>query len=61
MPTCVAAGGGSNGGAITASLRSPHPQALTLAYVPDAIVAIACATPTKCAAITPASTVSFVT
>jgi hypothetical protein len=60
MPTCVAAGGGSSGGAITSSLRSPHPKALTLAYVPDAIVAIACATPTKCAAITPASTVSFV-
>jgi photosystem II stability/assembly factor-like uncharacterized protein len=59
MPTCVAGGGGATGGAITTALRTAHPKALTLAYVPDAIVAIACATPTKCAAITAASTVSF--
>lgn len=59
-PTCVAAGGGTSGGAITSGLRTEHPTALTLAYVPDPIIAVACATPAKCAAITPASTVSFV-
>jgi hypothetical protein len=59
-PTCIAAGGGTGGGAITSGLRTLHPQALTLSYVPDPIVAVACATPAKCTAITPASTVSFV-
>jgi hypothetical protein len=60
VPTCVAAGGGTSGGAITSGLRTRSPTALTLAYVPDPIVAVACATPAKCTAITPASTVSFV-
>jgi hypothetical protein len=60
VPTCVVAGGGSGGGEIAVDVRTPHVRSLTLAYVPDPIVAAACATPVKCAAITPASTVSFV-
>jgi len=59
IPTCVAAGG-AQGGAITVDVRTHSPRALTLVYVPDPIVAVACATPVKCTAITEASTVSFV-
>jgi hypothetical protein len=33
---------------------------LTLAYVPNAVVGVACATPTRCAGVTPTSTISFV-
>ncbi|HEV3213470.1 MAG TPA: hypothetical protein VGZ03_08770 [Acidimicrobiales bacterium] len=60
VPTCVVAGGGAAGGEITVGVRTAHARPLTLVYVPDQIVAVGCATPVKCAAITPASTVSFV-
>ncbi len=33
---------------------------LTLAYVPNPVIGVACATPTRCAGVTPSSTVSFV-
>jgi len=59
MPTCVVAGG-TAAGEITVDVRTRNVRTLTLVYVPDPIVAVACATPVKCAAITPASTVSFV-
>jgi hypothetical protein len=57
IPTCLV-GGGSTAGAIASGVRTPHETTLTLAYVPDPVIAVACATPVKCAAITPASTVS---
>lgn len=60
VPTCVAAGGDAQGGTITVGVRTHSPQALTLVYVPDPILSVACATPVKCTAITEASTVSFV-
>jgi hypothetical protein len=60
VPTCVVAGGGAAGGEITVGVRTAHARALTLVYVPDQIVGVGCATPVKCTAITPASTVSFV-
>jgi hypothetical protein len=59
VPTCVV-GGGSGSGAITTGIRTTTAQQLTLAYVPDPVISVACATPVKCAAITPASTVSFI-
>ena len=59
VPTCVVGGSGVHGGAIATSVRTARPHLLTLAYVPDPVIAVACATPVKCAAITPASTVSF--
>jgi hypothetical protein len=60
VPTCVVAGGGTAGGAISTGVRAKSEHALTLAFVPDPVIGVACATPAKCAAITPASTVSFV-
>jgi len=60
VPLCVVTGGSAGSGAITADVRSHRPRHLTLAYVPDPVVGVACATPIKCVAITPASTVSFV-
>jgi photosystem II stability/assembly factor-like uncharacterized protein len=57
--TCLV-GGGTTGGAISTFVRLLHERPLTLAYVPDPVVAVACATPTRCVAITPASTVSVV-
>ena len=58
-PTCLVAGG-SSGGAISTFVQLRHEQPLTLAYVPDPVVAVACATPTRCVAVTQASTVSVV-
>jgi hypothetical protein len=59
VPTCVVAGG-AGAGEIAVDVRTPSARQLTLVYVPDPILAVACATPVKCAAITQASTVSFV-
>ena len=59
LGTCIAAGGAS-GGAI-ASFTRPHLEhVLSTQYVPDPVIAVACASPHRCAAITAASTVSFV-
>lgn len=57
--TCVAAGGGPGGGAIASYVRPDHQRVLTVEYVPDPLIAIACASATRCAGITLASTVSI--
>jgi hypothetical protein len=56
---CVAAGGSSVGGAIASYTRPNLERVLTVEFVPDPLIAVACASATRCAGITPASTVSF--
>ncbi len=57
--TCVAVGSGPRGGAITSDVRPHHERVLTVEYVPDPLIAVACASATRCAGITQASTVSI--
>lgn len=57
---CVVAGGGAGGGEISTSTTPSLATRLTLAYVPDPVLAVACATPRKCVGVTQESTVSFV-
>jgi hypothetical protein len=57
--TCVAAGSGSGGGAIASYRRPGVEHVLTIEFVPDPLLAVACASVTHCAGITQASTVSF--
>ncbi|HLK45025.1 MAG TPA: hypothetical protein VKT18_03510, partial [Acidimicrobiales bacterium] len=57
---CVVAGGGSGGGEVAVYVSTARVSVLTLSYVPDPVIALACATPRKCAGITPESTISFV-
>lgn len=57
--TCVVGGGGPGGGAIEADTRPDVDSALTVAYIPEPLVAVACASATRCAGITEESTVSI--
>jgi hypothetical protein len=59
-PTCLVGGGGSSGGEISSIVALKHERPRSLAYVPDPVVSVACATPTRCVAVTQASTVSLV-
>jgi len=58
--TCLVGGGSSVGEISTVQPPPKGETPLTLAFVPDPVVGIACATSSRCAAVTPASTVSFV-
>lgn len=56
--TCIVVGG-ANGGAIESVTRPDVASRLTIEYIPDPMVAVACASPTRCAGITELSTVSI--
>ncbi len=58
--SCVAGGGDGHGGQLSTFATMASESPLTLAYVPDPILAVACATPRKCVGVTQESTVSFV-
>jgi hypothetical protein len=58
--TCLVGGGTGSGGELVALPATGNARVLSLAYVPEPIVAVACASGTKCIAITEASTVSIV-
>lgn len=61
VPTTCLVGGGSSSGGQLASIREGHAERLlSLAYVPEQIVAVACASAAKCVAVTEGSTVSVV-
>lgn len=60
-PTCAVAGADAAGaGAIVTVVGTRVARELSLAYVPDPLLAVACATLTRCAGVTETSTVSFV-
>jgi hypothetical protein len=60
VPQCVVGGSANGAGALSSMLRMRHALSLSLAYVPDPILAVACASASRCAAVTQASTVGFV-
>jgi hypothetical protein len=57
---CLVGGGSAAGGELVALRAAGKERALSLAYVPEQIVATACASATRCIAVTQASTVSLV-